>query len=108
MWAKDVVARGAGPVVKNTAARTMILPRATVCRRRKTITILFVAARRLDSRRRTIVEVGIQGIVRSDGKSKSLLEWVAITNPRPILQEEPETELVSSAEDLSRVSWVVL
>lgn len=37
-----------------------------------------------------------------------MVEWVAIISQNPILQEEPEIELVSSAEDLSRVSWVVL
>ncbi len=51
------------------------------------------------------MEVDIQGIVQGDGKSKSvhMVEWVAIINQKPILLEEPETELVSSVEDLSRV-----
>ena len=67
MLAKGVVAPGAGRVVKNTAAHTMILSRDNAYRRQKIITILFVVVKRLDSRRRTIVEAGIQGIVQGDG-----------------------------------------
>lgn len=67
MWAKGAGVPGAGPVVKNTAALTMILPRDNVYRRRKITTILFVAVRRLDSRKRTTVEEGILVIVQGDG-----------------------------------------
>jgi hypothetical protein len=102
MWAKDVVVPGAGPVVKNTAALITIPPQDNACRRQKTIIILFVVAKRLGSRRRTIVEADIQGIVRGDGKSKSvhMVEWVAIINQKPISEE---ALLASNAEDLSRV-----
>lgn len=67
MWAKDADVPGAGPVVKNTAALTMILPRDNVYQRQKITTILFVAVRKPDSRKRTTVEEGILVIVQGDG-----------------------------------------
>ena len=67
MWAKDAVVPGAGPVVKNTAVRTTTPPQDNACRRQKTITILFVAVKRLGSKRKSIVEEGILGTVHGDG-----------------------------------------
>ena len=67
MWAKDAVAPGAGPVVKNTAARITIPTQDIVYQQQKTITILFAVVKRLGSKRKSIVEEGILGTVHGDG-----------------------------------------
>lgn len=64
---KAVAAHGVGRVEKNIVARIMIPSQDSVYRALRIIMTRFAVNRRRDSRKRTIVVVGIRVIVPGDG-----------------------------------------
>ena len=72
MRAKAVAARGVGRVERNIVARIMIPSQGSVYRALKIIMTRFAVNRRRDSRKRSIVVVGIRDIVPGDGKRSNL------------------------------------
>jgi hypothetical protein len=66
-WALDVVAHGVGTVGRNTVLLTTTQIQANGFLEQKIITPPIVVAKRKDSKKKTIVLEGIQGIVENDG-----------------------------------------
>ena len=70
MWVMDVVARGAGLVVRNIVVLITMPRQACAWPQQKTIMMLNVAEKSLDLQKNRIVLGVIQAIVRLDGRGK--------------------------------------
>jgi hypothetical protein len=66
-WVWDVENPGVGIVERNTVLFTMILKRGNDVTMQKITTMLFVAVKKLDLRKKTTARVDTQDIVQSDG-----------------------------------------